>query len=54
MLNHVQDAPKVPPNDLRLYSFKRAADDINQLVKQLGYGRIVLGGHDWSVHLVKS
>jgi pimeloyl-ACP methyl ester carboxylesterase len=44
-----QEAPKVPPNDLRLYSTKRAADDIKELAKQLGEERIVLGGHDWYV-----
>jgi hypothetical protein len=44
-----QEAPKVPPNDLRLYSTKRASDDMKELVKQLGEERIVLGGHDWFV-----
>jgi pimeloyl-ACP methyl ester carboxylesterase len=43
----LQEAPKVPPNDLRLYSTKRAADDIKELAAQLGEDRIVLGGHDW-------
>jgi len=33
---------------------KRAATDINQLVKQLGYNRIVLGGHDWYFYPLKS
>jgi soluble epoxide hydrolase / lipid-phosphate phosphatase len=49
VLNDPQEAPKVPPNSLRLYSTKRAADDIKELVKQLGEEKIVLGGHDWFV-----
>ncbi len=39
----------MPPNGMRLYSTKRAADDMKELVKQLGEERIVLGGHDWFV-----
>lgn len=42
------DAPPVPPNEsLKLYGYKRAADDINQLAKKLGATKILLGGHDW-------
>ncbi|KEQ71066.1 epoxide hydrolase [Aureobasidium namibiae CBS 147.97] len=41
------DAPRSPPADLRLYSIKRAADDISELAKQLGAPKIILGGHDW-------
>ncbi|PSK53182.1 hypothetical protein B9Z65_3382 [Elsinoe australis] len=41
------DAPKVPPHDVGLYSFKKASDDLAALAKQLGCGRIILGGHDW-------
>ncbi|KAF2144079.1 uncharacterized protein K452DRAFT_267217 [Aplosporella prunicola CBS 121167] len=41
------DAPKVPPNDISLYGFKRAADDIAELAKLLQAPKIVLGGHDW-------
>ncbi|KAF2763482.1 alpha/beta-hydrolase [Pseudovirgaria hyperparasitica] len=41
------DAPKVPPNDIRLYSLKRASDDLAELAKQLGVKKLVLGGHDW-------
>ena len=41
------DAPQVPPNSIHLYGFKRAADDIEELARQLGSSRIILGGHDW-------
>jgi soluble epoxide hydrolase / lipid-phosphate phosphatase len=41
----LQDAPKVPPHDISLYSSKRAADDIAQLAAQLGVDKIILGGH---------
>src|ERR1700761_2776176 len=41
------DAPKVPPENLSLYGQKRAADDIAELARQLGAGKIVIGGHDW-------
>ena len=52
----MQDAPKVPPNDISLYSYKRASEDIRELAKQLGVSKIVLGGHDWyvqDVHFIK-
>ena len=41
------DAPKVPPESMSFYSFKRAADDIKELARQLGATKIILGGHDW-------
>ncbi|KAF1962007.1 alpha/beta-hydrolase [Byssothecium circinans] len=41
------DAPKVPPNDIALYGFKRASDDIAELAKIVGAEQIILGGHDW-------
>ncbi|KAF2634599.1 alpha/beta-hydrolase [Massarina eburnea CBS 473.64] len=41
------DAPKVPPNDISLYGFKRASDDIAGLAKIIGAESIILGGHDW-------
>ncbi|EOD52658.1 putative epoxide hydrolase protein [Neofusicoccum parvum UCRNP2] len=41
------DAPRVPPESISLYGFKRAADDIEELARQLGAPKIVLGGHDW-------
>lgn len=41
------DAPPVPPNPLSAYGLKQAADDIAELARQLGAGRIILGGHDW-------
>lgn len=42
-----QDAPQVPPESISYYGFKRAADDIKELARQLGVPRIILGGHDW-------
>ncbi|KAI9659282.1 MAG: hypothetical protein M1821_001540 [Bathelium mastoideum] len=41
------DAPRVPPHSIHLYGFKRAADDIEELARQLGSSKIILGGHDW-------
>lgn len=42
------DAPETPQaSDMAYYSFKRAADDIKELARQLGSENIVLGGHDW-------
>lgn len=41
------DAPRVPPEPLSTYSFKRAAEDIRQLAINLGSTSITLGGHDW-------
>ena len=43
----LQDAPQVPPESLSNYGYKRAADDIEELAKQLGASTIILGGHDW-------
>lgn len=42
-----QEAPHVPPASISLYSFKRVADDIKELARQLGVSQIILGGHDW-------
>ncbi|MCJ1440501.1 MAG: hypothetical protein MMC23_000985 [Stictis urceolatum] len=41
------DAPSVPPDSIRNYTFKQAADDIKELVGQLGEDTVILGGHDW-------
>ncbi|KAF2100361.1 alpha/beta-hydrolase [Rhizodiscina lignyota] len=46
------DAPKVPPNSISLYSHKRAADDFEELARQLGVSNIILGGHDWGGSVV--
>jgi soluble epoxide hydrolase / lipid-phosphate phosphatase len=35
-----------------MYSFKRAADDIAELARQLGAPQIILGGHDWGGAIV--
>ena len=32
---------------MHLYGFKRAADDIAALAKEVGTDQIILGGHDW-------
>ena len=37
----------MPPESLSNYGYKRAADDIEELAKQLGTSTIILGGHDW-------
>lgn len=37
------DAPESPT----FYTYKRAADDMAELAKQIGVSSIVLGGHDW-------
>ncbi len=39
--------PTNQPSDLALYTFKRAADDIKELARQLDCETIILGGHDW-------
>ena len=46
-LSNRQDAPKVPPESMALYSFKRAADDMVELARRLKVQRFILGGHDW-------
>lgn len=46
-LSSGQDAPKVPPESMALYSFKRAADDIVELARRLKVQKFILGGHDW-------
>lgn len=40
-------APRVPPESIENYSFKRAAADIKALAQKMGLTRIILGGHDW-------
>ncbi|KAL8795312.1 MAG: hypothetical protein Q9195_002182 [Heterodermia aff. obscurata] len=45
-------APKVPPESIAYYGFKRAADDIIQLATQLGISQFILGGHDWGGAIV--
>ena len=35
------------PEDIKYYTYKRAADDVASLAKQLGLSSIILGGHDW-------
>jgi pimeloyl-ACP methyl ester carboxylesterase len=42
----------VPPSSISLYGFKRAADDIAELARQLGAKQIILGGHDWYVEFL--
>jgi hypothetical protein len=40
-------AQDAPPFTLKDYSYRRAADDIAELARQLGLSSIILGGHDW-------
>jgi len=35
------------PEEIKYYTYKRAADDVASLAKQLGLSSIILGGHDW-------
>jgi pimeloyl-ACP methyl ester carboxylesterase len=42
------DAPESPT----FYTYKRAADDMAELAKQLGSSSIILGGHDWGGAIV--
>ena len=42
-----KDAPQVPPHSIDLYTFKRAADDLVELARQIGVTQVILGGHDW-------
>ena len=35
------------PEETKYYTYKRAADDVASLAKQLGLSSIILGGHDW-------
>lgn len=44
---NLQGAPRVPPESISYYGFKRAAGDIKELACQLGVSRVILGGHDW-------
>lgn len=46
------DAPRVPPSSISLYTFKRAADDMVELARQLGITKVILGGHDWGGAIV--
>ncbi|KAF2248421.1 alpha/beta-hydrolase [Trematosphaeria pertusa] len=40
------------PDDISLYSLKRASDDIAELAKVVGAEQILLGGHDWGGFVV--
>ncbi|RFU34998.1 hypothetical protein B7463_g1343, partial [Scytalidium lignicola] len=40
------------PHELKYYTHKRICDDMAELARQLGYERILLGGHDWGGALV--
>lgn len=41
------DAPRVPPESIENYSYKRIAEDINQLAGEFDCKTIIVGGHDW-------
>lgn len=40
------------PEEIKYYTYKRAADDVASLAKQLGLHSIILGGHDWGGYIV--
>lgn len=40
------------PESLSYYTYKRAADDIAELARQVGAPSIILGGHDWGGAIV--
>lgn len=40
------------PEPLSYYTYKRAADDIAELARQVGAPSIILGGHDWGGAIV--
>ena len=46
-LNLCKDAPQVPPYSIDFYTFKRSADDMVELARQIGVTQVILGGHDW-------
>lgn len=46
------EVPRVPPESIELYGFKRCADDIAELAEQMGLSSIILGGHDWGGMIV--
>ena len=41
-----------PQYTLQDYTYKRAADDIAELCRQMGLSKIILGGHDWGGSIV--
>ncbi|MCJ1368936.1 hypothetical protein MMC20_000143 [Loxospora ochrophaea] len=46
------DAPRVPPEPISYYGFRKAATDIKELAQQLGSSTVILGGHDWGGAIV--
>ncbi|KAL7272782.1 hypothetical protein RUND412_004394 [Rhizina undulata] len=46
------EAPRVPPESMATYGFKRAADDMAELMRQLNIPKVVLLGHDWGGAIV--
>ncbi|EXJ89557.1 hypothetical protein A1O3_02624 [Capronia epimyces CBS 606.96] len=43
---------EAPPFKLQDYTYRRAADDLAELARQLGLTQIILGGHDWGGAIV--
>lgn len=41
-----------PPFTIQDYTYRRAADDLAELARQLGLKQIILGGHDWGGAIV--
>lgn len=46
-LTKYQDAPRVPPADISVYSVKNHAADMVELLKILNVPKVILFGHDW-------
>ncbi|KAK5077946.1 hypothetical protein LTR64_003649 [Lithohypha guttulata] len=44
------DSP--PTSNISAYTYKRIADDIEELCRQLGISTVMLGGHDWGGSIV--
>ena len=42
------------PDSLTFYTYKRAADDLAALAKELGLSSIILGGHDCKLEFAAS
>ncbi|KAI5296402.1 hypothetical protein KEM52_002975 [Ascosphaera acerosa] len=47
------DAPRWSEETAQRYSFRQAALDIQELARQLGCQKIILGGHDWGGMVVQ-
>jgi len=48
------EAPEVESEDYHMYAFKRAAEDLVALAKQLNASNVIVAGHDWFVYQHKN